>query len=118
MPDDKTALRVLLGMPTVRESDGLNVSIGMPTVRELGPRRQSIRDKLFSRMLTVNNPGPSQEQAQILPGYAIRPEIRKIFANEGGLMGVDITGLSDVEKQALRMFIDPAYEAENQGNGV
>ena len=71
---------------------------------------QSLQDKLLARMITVKDSGFAIPNGQgILPGVALRPEVRKAFEDAGGVVGIDITELSPEEERGLAMLLDPQW---------
>ena len=77
----------------------------------------SMQEKLFNRLITGKDAGFSIPGPGILPGVAVRPEVRKMFEDVGGITGMDVTNLSPDEERGLMFILDPVWVAKRQPNG-
>jgi len=80
----------------------------------------SIQEKLMARVRTVKDTGfavPAPGSG-ILPGFALRPEVRAAFEDMGGVAGFDASNMSPEEEKGLAFIIDPEWVAERQGGGT
>jgi hypothetical protein len=106
--------------PIVRDLLGLRVgglygqpaATGDPVAQQ--PRRDtrqpdSIQDRLFRRMLVADDVGYGTPGEGVLSAGALRPEVRQLFEDRGGVVGVDITNMTPEERNALRVLLDPRY---------
>lgn len=75
----------------------------------------SIQDKLFARVRTVQDTGFAVPGPGVLPGYALRPEVRELFKDQGGVSGYDVSNITPEEQQGLAMLLDPKWVAGHQG---
>jgi predicted naringenin-chalcone synthase len=75
-----------------------------------------IQEKLLARIRTVSDTGFAVPAAGsgILPGYALRPEVRKVFEGMGGVAGFDTNNMSPEEEKGLAFILDPNWVKERQ----
>jgi hypothetical protein len=114
--------RFALGLPT--GSSGVDETTQYASQKQLGkdpskPATSSaIQDKLLARIRTVSDTGFAVPGPGVLPGYALRPEVRQAFESMGGVAGFDVSNMSPEEQNGLRLLLDPKWVAENQGRGT
>jgi|WetSurMetagenome_2_1015567.scaffolds.fasta_scaffold10221_15 hypothetical protein len=129
MPDNQlAALLALRGSESMR-NPVTRFALGLP----LGSRAQQpsqprsafsqsqtasgVRDKLLARIRTVKDTGFAVPGPGVLPGYSLRPEVRQMFAEQGGVAGFDVSNLSPDEQKGLAFILDPKWVNENTGGG-
>jgi len=79
-----------------------------------GKNNSGIQEKLLARIRTVAETGFAVPGPGILPGYALRPEVRAAFDEMGGVSGFDATKLSPDEEKGLALIIDPNWVRERR----
>ena len=72
----------------------------------------------MARIRTVADTGFAVPGPGVLPGFALRPEVRQAFEEMGGVAGFDTTNMSPEEEKGLAFIIDPKWVAERQGGGT
>jgi hypothetical protein len=91
-------------------------------IKQQAPKRQeqaaaepsSIQAKLLARVRTGSETGFAVPGPGVLPGFALRPEVRAAFESMGGVAGFDVSNLSPEEEKGLAFIIDPKWVAERQ----
>jgi hypothetical protein len=99
-----------LGNVTINQSP--KYALGQVTSQPV-EQNKTLQDKLYARILTDENMPASLDN--ILPGYALRPEVQKVFGNKA--LGISLANMSPEEQRGLRFILDPQWIKE-QGGGV
>lgn len=70
---------------------------------------QDVQARILARIKTTDETGLARPGEGMLPGMALRPEVRKLFEPAGGASMIDISNLSPEERNGLKMLIDPSW---------
>lgn len=79
----------------------------------LGPATQdSARDELLRRMLTRDKVGYGVPGPGVLTAAALRPDVRALFEDQGGVIGIDITDMPPAVASELALLLDHEWAAK------
>ncbi|OFW58433.1 MAG: hypothetical protein A2Y75_01610 [Candidatus Solincola sediminis] len=84
--------------------------------KESAEPSQVLQDALLKRMKFANDVGFATPGPGMLTGAALKPEVRQ-WGEEygGGIVAVDLSGITPSEEKALRYMLDPKWLERHNG---
>lgn len=104
-----------LASPVVRSMIGMGgEDLGREQKKPVAPMAQQpdmnqARDELLRRMLTRDKVGYGVPGPGVLTAAALRPDVRALFEDQGGVIGVDITDMPTEVASELALLLDPDW---------